>query len=285
MSRQDELSCRHSAACFIAQLGEAMAFPPTTTWTAQRLFQQYSLFYPLSLFPYVDISIVCCFVASKIEDSHVRVKAILKEAFLMVHPEYANTNKERTDQEDRNKRDKTKVKTNSRNDQHLTEHTSPATTGLLDSQEHSDLLNEFRKTVLGYERILLESIGFNFVIQHGMPSMLALAKTFSMPEQLVTRAVELMQFWYHGSMCLEYEGNVLALITLVIACKDWMHGQSKMDQNANGQLKEFLLWAENECLTVPLVQEKVNGPSVLCNCEQRLRADLREYKDLLGIQV
>ncbi|KAI9475529.1 MAG: cyclin-like protein [Benjaminiella poitrasii] len=181
-SAAKELNSRQSYCKFIQDVGKKLGFPQKTISTSQALFHRFYLYYSLRDYAPQDISATCLFVASKIEETHKKLKDIM----VVVHSVRYPDSKE------------------------------------LDPEHISE---ERRRKIIGYEKLLLEVLCFDFQLRHPYEYVIKFIKwiqafqTLVDGRRLARKAYDLAVDSYRTPLCLEYPAHTIAAGCIMLASR------------------------------------------------------------------
>ncbi|KAL1935263.1 hypothetical protein VTP01DRAFT_4403 [Rhizomucor pusillus] len=174
-----EISARNSSCKFMEQVGKKLGFPQETISTAQALYHRFYLYYSIRHYPPQDISVTCLYVASKIEETHKKLKDIFVAVYSVRYPDSKELDPE-----------------------HVSE--------------------ERRRRIVGYEKLLLETLCFDFQHQHPYEYIVKFAKWIQLHESidgkiLGKKAYELAVYSYRIPLCIEYPAHTIAAGCIYLA--------------------------------------------------------------------
>ncbi|KAI7899008.1 cyclin-like protein [Cokeromyces recurvatus] len=98
-----EANARQSYCKFIQDVGKKLGFPQKTISTSQALYHRFYLYYSLRDYSPQDISVTCLFVASKIEETHKKLKDIIVAVHSVRYPDSKELDPEHISEERRRK--------------------------------------------------------------------------------------------------------------------------------------------------------------------------------------
>ncbi|KAG8808503.1 hypothetical protein FRC17_003924, partial [Serendipita sp. 399] len=151
VSEDAQEKTRQMACTFIESVGLRMGFPRKTIGTAQTLYHRFRLYFPMKDFNYYDVSQATLYVSAKLHDTIKKPQDILDVAYTIRYPNSVN-----------------------------------AVTGMADID--GERKAEDRKRLLAIERLVLETISFNFTIQMAFPYIIKFARQLGASKDLTKLA-------------------------------------------------------------------------------------------------
>ncbi|GAA5904038.1 Ctk2p [Sporobolomyces salmoneus] len=141
---------RQLACGYIERVGQRIGFPRRTIATAQSLYHRFHLHFPLRDFAYQDVSLSAILVASKLEDTLKKLRDIQITGFQIANMMEGGTGQ---------------------------------------SEGDSSAQEAHRPQLIGIERLILQTICFNFTLHRSLTSSSDSLSTFSTPELLSMTSV------------------------------------------------------------------------------------------------
>ncbi|KAI0632022.1 cyclin-like protein [Trametes polyzona] len=183
LSITQEEKARQQACGFIEAVGCSIGFPRKTIATAQNLYHRFYLFFPRKDFGYHDVCLGALFVSSKMHDTLKKPRDILMVAYAVRFPELA-------------------AKARSMGGEIEMD---PAT------------VENDRQRLLGVERLMLESICFNFTARLPFPYVIKICRAFGASKKLSKLAYRLAIDSFRTLVNLSYPPHVVALGCIYLA--------------------------------------------------------------------
>ncbi|GBE85176.1 CTD kinase subunit beta [Sparassis crispa] len=183
LSVTQEERARQQACGFIEAVGAKIGFPRKTIATAQNLYHRFHLFFPRKDFSYHDVCLAALYVSSKMHDTLKKPREILMVAYAVRFPELAAKSKSVAGEVDMD----------------------PATV------EHD------RQRLLAVERLLLETVCFNFTSRMPFPYVIKIGRSFKATKKLTKLAWRLVIDSHRTVVNLEYPPHVVALGCVYLA--------------------------------------------------------------------
>nr|GAT60276.1 predicted protein [Mycena chlorophos] len=186
LSVTQEERVRQSACSFIETLGARVGFPRRTIATAQNLYHRFHLFFPRKDFNYVDVSLAALYVSTKMHDTLKKPRELLAMSYAIRFPELVAKSKH------------------------------PAGIVDVDSMDPA-VVERDRQRVLSVERLLLETVCFNFTSRMPFPYVIKLGKAFGASKQLTKLAWRLTIDCHRTLVPLQFPPHIVALAGLYSA--------------------------------------------------------------------
>ncbi|KAG8907715.1 hypothetical protein FRB99_002511 [Tulasnella sp. 403] len=183
LSESQEERARQQAMSFIDVVGTQLGFPRKTVATAQTFYHRFHLFFPLKDFMYWEVSMACLYVSTKLHDTLKKPRDILMVQYAIRFPELA-----------------AKVK---------------VVGGEVD-MDHSVVEND-RKRMIGIERLVLETICFNFNTRMPFSFVIKLGKELGATKELIKLAWHLAVDSHRTLVPLMYPPHTIALACVYLA--------------------------------------------------------------------
>ncbi|KLO06986.1 cyclin-like protein [Schizopora paradoxa] len=175
-STASEEKLRQQACNFIEVVCVKIGFPRKTIATAQCLYHRFHLFFPRKDFNYIDVCLACTYVSTKMHDTLKKPRDILMVAYAVRFPELAARSK--------------------------------AIGGDVEMDPHT--VEADRQRILGIERLVLETVCFNFTVRMPFPYVIKLGRTFDAPKRLTRLAWRLCADSFRTYAPLLYPPHVIA---------------------------------------------------------------------------
>ncbi|KAF8453992.1 cyclin-like protein [Terfezia claveryi] len=182
-----DTTMRLNACAWILQVGGVLQFPIRTMGTAIQLFNRFKLFYPKWEHSFVDCAAAALFVASKIEDTLKKSREILAVG-------------------------------------HSIKHGSGSAEAI---NPDSPLLDDACRRCLSLERLILESISFDFRMRHPQPFIIKFCRYFNIPRPISRQAWEIQIDIYRTLSPLKATPHTQAYAAIELACKLEGHEMEK----------------------------------------------------------
>ncbi|KAI0352651.1 cyclin-like protein, partial [Trametes cingulata] len=183
LSITQEEKARQQACGFIEAVGLGIGFPRKTIATAQNLYHRFHLFFPRKDFGYHDVCLAAMFVSSKMHDTLKKPRDILMVAYAVRFPELATKARSMGGEIDMD----------------------PAT------------VENDRQRMLAVEKLMLESICFNFTSRLPFPYVIKISRAFGASKKLSKLAYRLAIDSFRTLVNLSYPPHVVALGCLYLA--------------------------------------------------------------------
>ncbi|KIP08932.1 hypothetical protein PHLGIDRAFT_87416 [Phlebiopsis gigantea 11061_1 CR5-6] len=183
LSMTQEEKQRQQACGFIEAVGSKIGFPRKTIATAQNLYHRFHLFFPRKDFSYYDVSLAALYVSTKMHDTLKKPRELLMVSYAVRFPELAAKSKSMAGEVDMD----------------------PAT------------VEQDRQRLLAVERLILETISFNFTARMPFPYIIKMSRSLRAPKKLSKFAWRLAIDSYRSLVNLSYPPHVVALACLYLA--------------------------------------------------------------------
>jgi len=205
-----EEKLRQQACSFIEIVGVKIGFPRKTIATAQCLYHRFHLFFPRKDFNYIDVCLACTYVSTKMHDTLKKPRDILMVSYAVRFPDLAARSK--------------------------------AVGGDVEMDPHT--VEADRQRLLGIERLVLETVCFNFTVRMPFPYVIKLGRTFDAPKKLTRLAWRLCADSFRTFAPLLYPPHVMAagciyLGALLITFDQPPDGLSEDDRIIVAIIREF----------------------------------------------
>ncbi|KAJ8585992.1 cyclin-like protein [Rhizopogon salebrosus TDB-379] len=151
LSATQEEKARQQACAFIEAVGSKIGFPRKTAATAQNLYHRFHLFFPRKDFNYHDVALAALYVSTKMHDTLKKPREILMVSYAVRFPELAAKSKSVGGEVDMD----------------------PATA------------ENDRQRVLAVERLILETICFNFTSKMPFSYVIKIGRKLQASKKLI----------------------------------------------------------------------------------------------------
>lgn len=224
---------RDIATGFIQSVASRLGFPQRTTATAQQIYQRFHLFYPPSDFVLHETAVASLFVAAKLNDTHKKPRDILLASYALRYPQYV-----------RGGSSDVPVPSSSKDALNTDELTFPTLAGqkrkhaiaatsetsvsrplampigsVAESDIDPNVLEGERKRLLSLEKLILESLCFNFhsSAHTALKMVIKLGRKSNMPKSFIRTAWKVAADMFRTSVPMQYPPNVIAAAALYAA--------------------------------------------------------------------
>ncbi|EIN12726.1 cyclin-like protein [Punctularia strigosozonata HHB-11173 SS5] len=177
LSATQEEKARQQACAFAEAIGARVGFPRKTIATAQTLYHRFHLFFPRKDFHYHDVILASLYVSTKMHDTLKKPREILMVSYAVRFPELAAK--------------------------------SRSIAGELDMDPAT--VEADRQRLLAVERLILETICFNFTSRMPFPYVIKIGKVLRAPKKLTKLTWRLAVDCHRTLMPLRYPPHVIAL--------------------------------------------------------------------------
>ncbi|KAF8319756.1 cyclin-like protein [Clavulina sp. PMI_390] len=184
MSETQESKARTQACMFIEAVSARIGFPRATIGTAQTLFHRFYLFFPWRDFSFYDVSMAALYVSSKMHDTLKKPRDLLMVSYAVRFPELA-----------------AKAKHGGEID------IDPAT------------LEADRRKLLAVERLVMETVSFNFRVRMPFPYVIKVARDLRAGKYLAKLAWTLSVDSHRTMAPLLFPPHVIAVASIYLAAK------------------------------------------------------------------
>ncbi|KAH8109802.1 cyclin-like protein [Phellopilus nigrolimitatus] len=174
---------RQQACGFIEAVGVKIGFPRKTIATAQSLYHRFHLFFPRKDFNYYDVTMACLYVSTKMHDTLKKPRDILMVSYTVRYPELAARSK--------------------------------AIGGEVEMDPVA--VEQDRQHLLGIERLVLETICFNFTVRMPFPYVIKISRSLGASKKLTKLAWRLAVDSSRTLAPLQYPPHVVALACIYLA--------------------------------------------------------------------
>ncbi|KAG8764030.1 hypothetical protein FRC12_008329 [Ceratobasidium sp. 428] len=173
---------RQQACTFIDAVGVRSGFPRRTIATAQNLYHRFHLCFPLKDFDFCDVTMACLYVSTKLHDTLKKPRDILMASYCIRFPELAAKSKTGTDVD-----------------------VDPST------------LEGDRHRLIAIERLILETICFNFRVKLPFAYVIKLCRELHASKELAKLAWRLSIDSNRTLVPLQYPPHTIALGCIYLA--------------------------------------------------------------------
>ncbi|KAH7890729.1 cyclin-like protein [Phlebopus sp. FC_14] len=177
LSATQEEKVRQQACGFLEAVGTKIGFPRKTIATAQSLYHRFHLFFPRKDFNYHDATLAALYVSTKMHDTLKKPREILMVSYAVRFPDLAAKSKTVGGEVDMD----------------------PVTV------EHD------RQRLLAVERLILETICFNFTSKMPFPYVIKLGRKLGASKKLIKSAWRLAIDCHRTLVPIMYPPNTVAL--------------------------------------------------------------------------
>ncbi|KAF9485777.1 cyclin-like protein [Pholiota conissans] len=185
-SATQEEKIRQSACTFLETIGARVGFPRRTIATAQALYNRFHLFFPRKDFQYYDVALAALFVSTKEHDTLKKPRELLAVAYSVRFPELAAKSKNPNGEVD------------------------------IDTMDPA-MVEADRQRLLAVERLILETICFNFKARMPFPYVIKLGKQLKASKKLIKLAWRMSIDSYRTLLPLIYPPHTMALGSIFAA--------------------------------------------------------------------
>ncbi|KAF9021700.1 hypothetical protein BDZ89DRAFT_1071247 [Hymenopellis radicata] len=184
---------RQKACSFLEALGARIGFPRRTTATAQSLYHRFHLFFPrkdfnyhASSFFFADVALASAYVSTKMHDTLKKPRELLAVSYALRYPDLVAKSKNPAGEVDVDTMDPTMVERD-------------------------------RQRLLAVERLLLETICFNFTSKMAFPYVIKIGRAIGAEKKLTKLAWRLAVDSHRTLVPIEYPPVTVALASLYVA--------------------------------------------------------------------
>ncbi|KAF9524275.1 cyclin-like protein [Crepidotus variabilis] len=185
-SATQEEKVRQTACTFIETISTRIGFPRRTVATAQTLYHRFHLFFPRKDFQYQDVSLAAIFVSAKMHDTLKKPRELLAISYGIRYPDLAAKSKHPGGEIDLDTMDATMVESD-------------------------------RQRLLAVERLILETVCFNFTARMPFPYVIKLGKELQASKKLIKFAWRIAIDTHRTLLPLIYPPQTLALGSIYTA--------------------------------------------------------------------
>ncbi|CUA68775.1 hypothetical protein RSOLAG22IIIB_03635 [Rhizoctonia solani] len=173
---------RQQSCTFIDAVGVRSGFPRRTIATAQNLYHRFHMFFSMKDFDFFDVTMACLYVSTKLHDTLKKPRDILMAAYCIRMPELAAKSKTGTDVDI----DQTVLETD-------------------------------RHRLIAIERLILETICFNFRVRLPFAYVIKICREFHASKELTKLAWRLSIDSNRTLVPLQYPPHTIALGCIYLA--------------------------------------------------------------------
>jgi len=184
ISQEDKV--RQNACGFLEAMGLRIGFPRRTISTAQTLYHRFHLFFPRKDFNYADVALAALFVSTKMHDTLKKPRELLSVSYSIRFPELAAKSKHPGGEVD------------------------------LDAMD-GQLVEHDRQRLLAIERLILETVCFNFTSRMPFPYVIKIARSLRATKKLTKLAWRIAIDNHRTLVPVRYPPHALALGSIYIA--------------------------------------------------------------------
>ncbi|KAL1667449.1 cyclin-like protein [Schizophyllum commune] len=177
---------RQNACSFLEAMGGRIGFPRKTIAMAQLLYHRFHLFFPLKDFIYTDVALAALFVSTKMQDTLKKPRDLLAVSYAVRFPELAAKTKHPTGEID------------------------------IDTMDPA-IVEQDRQKLLAIERLLLETICFNFTSRLCFPYVIKIAKRLAASKNVAQLAWRLSIDSHRTLIPLQYPPHTVAMGSIYVA--------------------------------------------------------------------
>ncbi|KAG6890592.1 hypothetical protein C0995_006568 [Termitomyces sp. Mi166 len=186
LTETQEEKARQSACGFLEALGARIGFPRKTTATAQNLYHRFHLFFPRKDFNYHDVALAALYVSTKMHDTLKKPRELLAVSYAVRFPDLAAKSKHPGGEVD------------------------------LDTMD-PQVVEHDRQRLLAVERLILETICFNFTSRMAFPYVIKVGRALKATKKLTQFAWRLAVDCYRTLLPIQYPPHTLALGSIYVA--------------------------------------------------------------------
>ncbi|TFK74848.1 cyclin-like protein [Pluteus cervinus] len=186
LSKTQEDKVRQNACGFLEALGARIGFPRRTTATAQNLYHRFHLFFPRKDFNYFDVALASLYVSTKMHDTLKKPRELLSVSYAIRFPDLAAKSKHPGGEVDLDNMDQQVV-------------------------EHD------RQRLLAVERLILETICFNFTSRMPFPYVIKVGRALGATKKLTKLGWRLAIDCYRTLLPIQYPPHTIALGGIYVA--------------------------------------------------------------------
>ncbi|KZT60284.1 cyclin-like protein [Calocera cornea HHB12733] len=178
-----EEKTKREACDLIELIGKRLGFPHRTIGTAQTLFHRFHLFYPIKGFAYWDVAHACLYVSTKVHDTLKKPRDIIIASYQVRFPEEAERARAKGGEMEINPKK----------------------------------LDADKLLLVAVERLVLETICFNFKVQTPHSYVIKVARALGASKELTKLAYKLAIDSHRTASPLEHPPHTIALASLYLA--------------------------------------------------------------------
>ncbi|KAM6494376.1 Cyclin-like protein [Amanita muscaria] len=186
LSINQEDKVRQNACGFLEAMGLRIGFPRRTISTAEILYHRFHLFFPRKDFNWADVALAALFVSTKMHDTLKKPRELLSVSYAIRFPELAAKSKHPGGEVDLDAMDQQVV-------------------------EHD------RQRLHAIERLMLETICFNFTSRLPFPYVIKMARSLRATKKLTKLAWRIAIDSYRTLLPVQYPPHTIALGGIYVA--------------------------------------------------------------------
>ncbi|KAF8889995.1 cyclin-like protein [Gymnopilus junonius] len=232
-----EEKVRQNACAFIETIGSRIGFPRRTIATAQTLYHRFHLFFPRKDFQYNEVALAALYVSTKEHDTLKKPRELLSVSYAIRYPELAAKSKNPSGEID------------------------------LDTVDPTMVEND-RQRLLAIERLILETICFNFTARMPFQYVIKIGKEMQANKQNIKLAWRIAIDCYRTLLPLIYPPHTLAVGSLYVAALLLSFEKPEIPmRDAGGNLSPAV------------IAEKMNGGEVHWAWQECYRTTIEDIDD------
>ncbi|PFH54113.1 hypothetical protein AMATHDRAFT_136094 [Amanita thiersii Skay4041] len=186
LSISQEEKLRQNACGFLEAMGSRVGFPRRSISTAQILYHRFHLFFPRKDFNYFDVSLAALFVSTKMHDTLKKPRELLAVSYAIRFPELVAKSKHPGGEID------------------------------LDTMD-PQVVEHDRQRLLAIERLILETICFNFTSRMPYPYVIKISRGLKATKKLTKFAWRLAIDSHRTLLPVQYPPHTMALGSIYVA--------------------------------------------------------------------
>ncbi|KAJ3753793.1 cyclin-like protein [Lentinula raphanica] len=186
MTVTQEDKIRQNACGFIDTIGSRIGFPRRTIATGQSLYHRFHLFFPRKDFNFHDVALAALYVSTKMHDTLKKPRELLAASYAIRFPDVLSKSK------------------------------SPFGEVDIDTMD-PQLVEHDRQRLLAVERLILETICFNFTSRMAFPYVIKIGRALGAGKKLTKLAWRLAIDSHRTFIPIEYPPHTVALGSLYVA--------------------------------------------------------------------
>ncbi|KAJ3799039.1 cyclin-like protein [Lentinula aff. detonsa] len=210
MTVTQEDKIRQNACGFIDAIGSRIGFPRRTIATGQSLYHRFHLFFPRKDFNFHDVALAALYVSTKMHDTLKKPRELLAASYAIRFPDLLSKSK------------------------------SPFGEVDIDTMD-PQLVENDRQRLLAVERLILETICFNFTSRMAFPYVIKMGRALGAGKKMTKLAWRLAIDSHRTFVPIEYPPHTVALGSIYVASILGSFEQSEgEEQQANLKLASSL---------------------------------------------
>ncbi|KAJ3791197.1 cyclin-like protein [Lentinula aff. detonsa] len=210
MTVTQEDKIRQNACGFIDAIGSRIGFPRRTIATGQSLYHRFHLFFPRKDFNFHDVALAALYVSTKMHDTLKKPRELLAASYAIRFPDLLSKSK------------------------------SPFGEVDIDTMD-PQLVENDRQRLLAVERLILETICFNFTSRMAFPYVIKMGRALGAGKKMTKLAWRLAIDSHRTFVPIEYPPHIVALGSIYVASILGSFEQSEgEEQQANLKLASSL---------------------------------------------